>query len=50
MDLGLARANYPAHRARIDEFHGRGTMLASGPIVDGAGMALGVFTTREAAE
>ena len=54
MNLALARANYPAHRARIDEFHGRGSMLASGPIVDEAGvpagMALGVFTTREAAE
>jgi uncharacterized protein len=52
--LALARANYPAHRARIDEFHARGTMLASGPIVDDdgvpSGTAFGVFTSREAAE
>ena len=53
-DLGLVRTHYPVHRARIDEFHSRGVMLASGPLVDDAGapsgMALGVVTTREAAE
>ena len=34
MNLAIARANYTLHRARIDEFHARGVMLASGPIVD----------------
>jgi uncharacterized protein YciI len=41
----------PAHRARIDEFHGRGTLLMIGtfdnPQVNGA---MGLFTSREAAE
>jgi uncharacterized protein YciI len=52
--MEILRANFPAHRARIEEFHARGTLLASGPIVDEAGVpsgtAYGVFTTREAAE
>lgn len=52
--LEKARANFPAHRARLDEFHGRGTLLMAGPLVDPAGIpsggAVGVFTSREAAE
>jgi len=53
--LALARVHYPEHRARIDEFHARGSLLMTGPFVDEStglptGMALGVFTTREAAE
>lgn len=50
----LLRANYPAHRARIDEFAARGDIVASGPIVDAdgrpSGLAYGVFHTRQAAE
>jgi uncharacterized protein YciI/uncharacterized protein YndB with AHSA1/START domain len=37
-----------AHRARIAEFHDRGALLLTGPLADGR--ALGVFTTKEAAE
>jgi hypothetical protein len=29
--LPLARAHYPGHRARLDEFHSRGTLLMAGP-------------------
>jgi len=49
---GMARAaaNFPAHRARLDEFHDRGVLLMAGPFsVPGRG-AMGVFTTRAAAE
>jgi uncharacterized protein YciI len=37
-----------AHRARLAEFHRKGTLLMTGPLADGR--ALGVFTTKEAAE
>ena len=49
---GLAKApqHFAAHRARLDEFHGRGTLLMAGPLMDGERGALGIFTTREAAE
>ena len=39
-----------AHRARWGEFHSRGLLLMVGPLTDVAGDAMGVFTTREAAE
>ena len=46
-----APENFPAHRARLDEYHGAGTLLMVGtlgnPITDGS---MAVFTTREAAE
>lgn len=49
---GMAKvpANFAAHRARLDEFHARGALLMAGPLTDGAGGALGIFRTREAAE
>ena len=47
----LLPVHYPAHRARVDEFHARGDLLMVGtfanPIEEGA---MGVFRTREAAE
>lgn len=44
-------AHVPAHRARLNEFHRRGTLVMAGPLSDPKdGAALGVFTTREAAE
>jgi uncharacterized protein YciI len=48
---GMSRAaeNFPAHRARYEAFHERGTLLMVGPFTDRSG-ALSVFTTREAAE
>jgi uncharacterized protein YciI len=48
--LPLARLHVPAHRARIDEFAARGTLLMVGPFADPADGALGIFTTRAAAE
>jgi uncharacterized protein YciI len=49
---GLARAmtHFAAHRARLDEFHARGVMLMAGPLGNPPEGALGIFTTREAAE
>jgi len=48
-----SRANIPAamagHTARLAEFHARGKLLMAGPMLTTGG-ALGIFTTREAAE
>jgi uncharacterized protein YciI len=44
-----APLHFAAHRARWKEFHDKGTLLLIGPFSDQLG-ALGVFTTREAAE
>lgn len=51
-DDGLAKAaeHYPGHRARLDDFHARGLLLMAGPYGTPPVGALGVFTTREAAE
>ena len=49
--MPLAQQHYPAHAARVDEFAGRGELLMVGTFdepMDGA--AMGVFTSREAAE
>jgi uncharacterized protein YciI len=48
--LPLARVHFPAHKARLDEFHARGTLLMAGPLVPAGDMALGIFTSREAAD
>lgn len=50
---GLAKAetHYPAHVARLTEFHDRGVLVAVGPfgnVQDEGSMA--IFTTREAAQ
>jgi uncharacterized protein YciI len=46
-----APPHFPAHRARLDEFHAAGTLLMVGtfenPQQNGS---MGVFTTRESAE
>lgn len=42
--------NYPAHAARLREFHERGVLLMAGPLGNPAEGALAVFTVREAAE
>lgn len=44
------KSNFPAHRARLDEFHARGVLLAAGPLGNPPEGAMGIFTTREAAE
>ncbi|GAA4573730.1 YciI family protein [Planotetraspora kaengkrachanensis] len=46
-----APAHFPAHRALLDEFHARGTLLMVGPFGDPQNEgSMAVFTTREAAE
>jgi uncharacterized protein len=49
--VNRAPAHFPAHRARLDEFHARGTLLAVGTFGDPQEQgSMGIFTTREAAE
>ena len=49
--LPLARANYAAHSARVQDFAARGLLLMVGTMDEPMnGDAMGVFTTREAAE
>lgn len=45
-----AAEHFPAHRARIDDFHAQGTLLLIGPFSDPQAGAMSVFSTREAAE
>jgi uncharacterized protein YciI len=45
-----AREHFPAHQARYQEFMRRGVLLSVGPFTDGAGGAMAVFTSRDAAE
>ena len=42
--------HFPAHRARLDEFHARGVLLAAGPLGSPPTGAMAIFTTKEAAE
>jgi uncharacterized protein YciI len=48
--LSKVATHFPAHRARLDEFHGRGVLLAAGPLGNPPEGAMAIFTTREAAE
>ena len=43
-------AHFPAHRARLDDFHARGLVIAAGPLGNPPEGAMGIFTSREAAE
>jgi uncharacterized protein YciI len=49
-DMERARAVFPAHRAKWQEFVARGELLMIGPFVDPRQGAMGVFATRESAE
>ena len=42
--------HFPAHRARLDEFHARGDLLAAGPLGNPPEGAMAIFNSREAAE
>lgn len=44
-----ARLHFADHREKWGQFQAEGTLLMVGPFADGSG-AMGVFTTREAAE
>jgi uncharacterized protein YciI len=48
--LTKAPANFPAHKARLQEFQARDVLLMAGPYGNPPVGALGVFTSREAAE
>jgi uncharacterized protein YciI len=48
--LSKVAAHYPAHRARLDEFHARGVLIAAGPLGNPPEGALAIFNTREGAE
>ncbi|NNU43829.1 YciI family protein [Ramlibacter montanisoli] len=48
--LSKARAHATSHQARLREFHGRGVLLMAGPYGAPPVGALGVFTSRAAAE
>jgi uncharacterized protein len=49
--VSKAPAHFPAHRARLDEFHGRGVLLGVGTFGDPQSQgSMAIFTTREAAE
>lgn len=41
---------FEEHRARFTAFMERGVLLGVGPLLDGEGGAMGIFTSREAAE
>ncbi len=49
---GLARVqdSLPGHQARLSEFHSRGDLLMAGPYGTPPVGAIGIFTTRIAAE
>ena len=54
-DVGPAAAEmgqqlFPAHQKRIGEFMGRGVLLSIGQFAGGDEGAMGIFTSREAAE
>lgn len=49
-DLNKARQLFPRHSAVWKEFQDRGELLMIGPFSDPSQGAMGIFTTREAAE
>jgi uncharacterized protein YciI len=49
-NLGKAMELFDEHKARWSEYASAGTLLAIGPFSDPSKGALGIFTTREAAE
>ena len=49
-DLDRARQHFPEHRAAWKEFQDRGELLMIGPFSSPDQGAMGIFTTREAAE
>ncbi len=49
--LARAPTHFPAHSARVDEFHSRGSLLMVGTFADPQEQgSMAIFTTREAAE
>jgi uncharacterized protein YciI len=48
--IAKLKEHFPAHRARLDEFHARGVLIAAGPLGNPPESAMGILTSREAAE
>lgn len=48
--LSKAPAHFPAHSARLDDFHARGTLLMVGTFADPQEGSMSIFASREAAE
>ena len=48
--LAKLKEHFPAHRARLEEFHARGLLIAAGPLGNPPESAMGIFASREAAE
>ena len=48
--LSGVMTHFPAHRARLDDFHSRGLLIAAGPIGSPPEGAMAIFPSREAAE
>ena len=48
--LSKAMTHVDAHKTRLKAFHERGVLLMAGPFANPAEGALGIFTSREAAE
>ncbi len=48
--LEKAPLHFADHSARLQEFQGRGTLLATGPFGNPEEGSMSIFTTREAAE
>jgi uncharacterized protein YciI len=48
--MTTAPIHFPAHKERIDAFQERGVLEAIGPFGDPRDGAMGIFTSREAAE
>lgn len=42
--------HFPGHRARLDDYHARGELLAAGPLGSPPEGAMAIFTSQEAAE
>ncbi len=49
-DMERVRQLFPAHKAKWKEFQERGQLLMIGPFADPRLGAMGIFSTREAAE
>jgi uncharacterized protein len=48
--LPKLKEHFPTHRARLEEFHARGELIAAGPLGNPPAQAMGIFASREAAE
>ena len=48
--MPLARLHFPAHKARVDEFHARGAILMVGTWANPQEGSMGIFTSKAEAE